>query len=439
MTDMDTAKCNSNQKILVLGCCATGAKFTPMNHKITGNRLLDAISCGDTIPVTLPDIERELKELYQLGCRYYHIHARNPQTREQSCENDLYTNYGRIIANYVPKMILSYGASRNGVEVAQSVRDAGEWERISQIELPLDCGGAHLVTAQAAVELQIVCDMERRGFISLDHGTGEFRILRPLAEYIPSSLESDIKLEVNSTDNGKNYGKSSPNLQFQVLKRSLKQRCDMGLPYEVEWVQRARSRFLTWFMLHEMGPELAEIGRLNICVLFGFSPKLPFPTTYSDFRAVVAQAKSVASGHSKEKEFRISVTVGAAVLPQHAANLTLPMDIGPMSGSVISPTDRIVGYASQRDSGVDVVRVGLEDTPYKIDKCGTIIPTTNVDLVETARRTIELNDAIVADGPCDHPFFDDLGFSRTASPCWSSAEFGPNAARAPLKNPVWIV
>ncbi|OOK68313.1 hypothetical protein BZL29_6992 [Mycobacterium kansasii] len=60
-------------------------------------------------------------------------------------------------------MLISFGASRNGVEVKEAIRRYGEWERISQSALPLHLGGAHFVTGQAAVELQIILDLERRG------------------------------------------------------------------------------------------------------------------------------------------------------------------------------------------------------------------------------------------------------------------------------------
>lgn len=32
----------------------------------------------------MSEVEDDMKSLYAMGCRYYHIHARNPLTGEQS-------------------------------------------------------------------------------------------------------------------------------------------------------------------------------------------------------------------------------------------------------------------------------------------------------------------------------------------------------------------
>ena len=112
----------SHKKSLILGCCATGAKFTPRNHKLTGNRIFDSICSGDLIPVDLQEIGRELDALLKVGCRYWHIHARNPQTKEQSCDNNLYSQYSSLARKRNSGLLISFGGSRNGIEIASALQ-----------------------------------------------------------------------------------------------------------------------------------------------------------------------------------------------------------------------------------------------------------------------------------------------------------------------------
>ena len=356
---------------------------------MTGNRIYDAICSGDLIPVSFGDIQTELDQLIQSGCGYWHIHARNPSTREQSCDNDLYYHYSAIAKRLNPHLLVSFGGSRNGSEIAESLRDKGEWDRISQIALALDDGGAHFVTAQAAIELQIVCDLERQGYVEFDHHTGNFELLKNLECYVPSGIVRKADIEVNSTHNGGNYGCSSACVQLEILQHCLFERSKLGLPFEVEWVQHARSRFLTWLLLNYFSKQQTVPKRLNITLLFGFSPRLPFPLKYDDFQRVVCHAKDIATGHPNQEQIKVTVAVGAAVLPQHSGKCTVLMDVGPLKGQLLTPIDRLIAYAVEPASNIDVIRVGLEDTPYVQDANYTLLPTTNIQLVQHARALIE--------------------------------------------------
>lgn len=379
----------SAKKSVILGCCATGAKFTPINHKVTGNRIYDAICSGDLIPVDFDEIQIELARLIQSGCRYWHIHARNPSTREQSCDNELYYHYSTLAKRLNPHLLVSFGGSRNGPEIAERIRVKGEWDRISQIALSLDRGGAHFVTAQAAIELQIVCDLERQGFVEFNHNTGDFNLLRDIESYTPSGVVRKAGIEVNSTHNGGNYGQSSAKIQLELLQHCLVERSKLGLPFEVEWVQHARSRFLTWLLLHYFSKQKSVPKRLNITLLFGFSPRLPFPLSYEDFHRVVCHAKDIATGHPNQEQIKVTVAVGAAILPQHSAKCTAFMDVGPLKGQLLTPIDRLIAYAVEPASNIDVIRVGLEDTPYVQDANYTLLPTTNIQLLQHSRALIE--------------------------------------------------
>lgn len=149
-------------KTLILGCCSTGAKYTPLNHHPSGDAVLDRICTGVDIAITEEEIAREVEELTNLGCRYYHYHGRNPLTREQTTDNDIYRRISLLVQRLSPDMLISFGASRNGREVIQRISANGEWERVSHAGLSLGAGGAHFITMQAAIELQIVCGLEDR-------------------------------------------------------------------------------------------------------------------------------------------------------------------------------------------------------------------------------------------------------------------------------------
>lgn len=152
-----------SRKTLILGCASTGAKFTPRNHAATGDRLLDSICTGATIRTAPGELLDEARQLYEMGCRYYHYHARNPLTQEQTTDNDIYQAVSRALQNRFPDLMLSFGASRNGSEVQENIRRFGEWERVSHCAIPLHLGGAHFVTIQAAIELQVICELEKQG------------------------------------------------------------------------------------------------------------------------------------------------------------------------------------------------------------------------------------------------------------------------------------
>lgn len=387
-------------KAIILGCCSTGAKFTPLNHCSTGDELFDRISTGENIAVDRDEIAAEVKKLTELGCRYYHYHARNPHSREQTTDNAVYRDIGALVQSLSPDMLISFGASRNGPEVQRNIAAHGEWERVSQTDLPLEQGGAHFVTMQAAIELQMICDLERqtgpltRDFIESD-GFAE-----AVAHYTPSARLEDVRMDVNSTTNGSNYGRSSPAIQLDVYGRAIAARRRLHLLDEVEWVQTIRSYALTRMAILHRDLGLGGRDQLNITLLFGFSPKLPFPKSYAEFRSVVAMAKSLErDSRDGPRRRRISISVGAAVLPQHAAREIRPLDVGRNAGIPADALHRLIAYAAQPDSEVDILRVGMEDMPFLLDEDGHLRPTDNVELCRVAADGLLRNGATLLTDP----------------------------------------
>jgi len=384
--------------LTVLGSAVTGAKFTPMNHRETANPLMDRICRGDDVPISEEEIEREAQSLYRLGCRYFHYHARNFKTREQTTDSRVYSRIGSLLRAWLPDMLVSFGASRNGSEVMESIATNGEWERVSQAALGLEQGGAHFVTTQAAIELQIICELERRLGRPLDPefvlGKGFLDLLH---SYIPSEEVDRMDLETNSTAGGGNYGSTSPAVQYRVLARAIAARDACGLLHEVEWVQFARSLAMTRMAVEQPDIGLGGNGRLNITILFGFSPRLPFPETYADFKQVVAAAKSLeldlATGQRRRT---VTVSVGAAVLPQHAARHVRALDIGRFRGRNACALRRLATWAAQPDSGVDILRSGMEDTPYEMHPDSGLRPANNVRLCEIAAEEFTQNGGQIA-------------------------------------------
>ncbi len=282
-----------SRKTLILGCASTGAKFTPRNHAATGDRLLDSICTGATIRTAPGELLDEARQLYEMGCRYYHYHARNPLTQEQTTDNDIYQAVSRALQNRFPDLMLSFGASRNGSEVQENIRRFGEWERVSHCAIPLHLGGAHFVTIQAAIELQVICELEKqRRKLDLDYASSP-AFLADLRDYQPSTALERAELQTHSTSKGADYGVTSPMTQFQVYRNAIQARQKLGLFHEVEWVQHVRSYAMTRFAVEHPRLRLGGSGQLNVILLFGFSPRLPFPETYQQFRAVIESAKSL--------------------------------------------------------------------------------------------------------------------------------------------------
>ena len=375
---------------IVLGTAVTGAKFTPGNHLQTGAPLVDRICRGDDIPVSEHELVREACSLYFAGCRYFHYHARNFETREQTTLNTVYSRISNLVRLMCPEMLISFGASRNGIEVQNNIARRGEWERVSQAELPLQYGGAHFVTTQAAIELQVICHLERKLGRRIDSAyakSAEF--LADIQSYCPSTHEEKATLETNSTANGGNYGSSSPATQIEVYSRAINARNTRGLLHEVEWVQLDRSLAMTRMAIERPEIRLGGNGRLNITILFGFSPRLRFPESYEEFKHVVDTARSLERDLVTGKKQRtITISVGAAILPQHAAEHVKEIDVGPFRGQKACALRRLAAWAAQPDSGVDILRSGMEDTPYEVDLEEGILPTSNVRLCEIAAREL---------------------------------------------------
>lgn len=142
-------------------------------------------------------------------------------------------------------------------------------------------------------------------------------------------------MQTHSTSKGADYGVTSPMTQFQVYRNAIQARQKLGLFHEVEWVQHVRSYAMTRFAVEHPRLRLGDSGQLNVILLFGFSPRLPFPETYQQFRAVIESAKSLEYdiGEPCVRKRKVSITVGAAVMPQHAAQHFRPLDVGPRAGT----------------------------------------------------------------------------------------------------------
>lgn len=364
--------------------CIDRRKFTPRNHYLTGDQLLDSICTGVTIKADQDAIVQEAIELYNLGCRYYHYHARNPLTQEQTTDNDIYQAVSRHIQRSCKDVLLSFGASRNGKEVQENIKRFGEWERVSQCALPLHFGGAHFVTIQAAIELQIICELEKK-IQKLDF---EYMyspaFLEDIREYVPSERVAQATMETNSTNKGADYGSTSPLIQFQVYKSAISARRQLALFHEVEWVQLARSYGMTRFAVEHPSLQLGSSGQLNIILLFGFSSRLPFPSSYEEFCNIIEVAKSLEFDISNPdyRKRKITITVGAAIIPQQAHLHYKRVDVGPRKGTEMCALRRLATYACQPGSGVDILRVGMEDTPYGVDENGEVHMCDNQQLMD---------------------------------------------------------
>ena len=309
---------------LILGSAVTGAKFTPRNHRPTRDAVIDAAASGLMIQHKMSDVVDEAKRLADMGARYWHYHARNPDTNEQTTDNAIYQHASQAVQDYDDSVAISFGASRNGGEVKSAIQEGGEWERVSQAALPLHMGGAHFVTTQAAVELQVIIDLERRLGRLSRHFVSSSEFDEAVDRYTPSQKVSEAALDTYSTSNGANYGSTSPATQMEVLSRSIAERNRLYLPHEIEWVQLDLSYAATRFSIQHPDIALGSSGQLNITLLFGFSPAFPFPTTYGEFLEAVNLAKSLEFDSNGIRRRHVTISVGAAVIPQHLDRYCVP-------------------------------------------------------------------------------------------------------------------
>jgi hypothetical protein len=296
-------------------------------------------------------------------------------------------------------MLLSWGASRNGPEVMERIARFDEWERVSHAGLPLGAGGAHFVTLQAAIELQILRDLEQRTRPVTEAYIRSGEFLDDIRAYRPSAALEDVVMDTHSTANGGNYGRSSPAIQMRAYGRAIAARRALGLWHEVEWVQFLRSWAMTRFAIAHDDLALAAGGQLNVTILFGFSPKLPFPTSYQEFRTVVQAAKSLEFDADGRRRRGVTIAVGAAVLPQHARKHVGRLTEGRRVIDDACALRRLVAYAARPDSDVDILRAGMEDTPYVVDDVGRIRPTTNGELARRVAAWIDSEGANIVLDP----------------------------------------
>lgn len=92
-------------------------------------------------------------------------------------------------------------------------------------------------------------------------------------------------------------------------------------------------------------------------------------------------AKTLEFDHDGQKRRHVTISVGAAVIPQHAAKHCVPMDVGVDQGRVVGPLQRLVHYACQPEARVDIVRSGLEDTPYHFNEKSGLTLAGNTQLL----------------------------------------------------------
>jgi hypothetical protein len=253
------------------------------------------------------------------------------------------------------------------------------------------------VTIQAAVELQVICELERLNrTLTLDY-VSSVDFLQAVATHEPSDRVQKTQLETYSTSKGADYGRTSPLIQFEVYRNAIRARQKLGLFHEVEWVQLVRSYAMTRYAIEHPDLRLGSSGQLNIILLFGFSPRLPFPESYAEFKTVVDTAKSLEYdlGEPGVRRRHVTITVGAAVLPQQAHEHLRKLDVGLRRGSQVCALRRLAAYAAQPDSQVDILRVGMEDTPYELDGRGNLHIADNLQLLSNAIEELEANGAKV--------------------------------------------
>ena len=100
-------------------------------------------------------------------------------------------------------------------------------------------------------------------------------------------------------------------------------------------------------------------------------------------------AKSLEYDVSGRRVRSVTISAGAAVLPQHAPAHVKELEFGSRKGQLAGPMERLACYAAQLDSEVDVIRCGMEDSPYIVTPDGEVTLTDNLGLAHQVRAMVD--------------------------------------------------
>ncbi|MBN8531971.1 MAG: hypothetical protein J0L97_08955 [Alphaproteobacteria bacterium] len=116
---------------------------------------------------------------------------------------------------------------------------------------------------------------------------------------------------------------------------------------------------------------------VNVVVLFGFSDELRIPESYEDFQAAILRVREAMP---EGMDFRITV---GAVVRKHEAHRQRPLDPEVSGSPVLDDVQRVCDYCLREDSGVDMFRTGVEDSPYRLI-AGVVREVSNEENVRMA-------------------------------------------------------
>ena len=245
-------------KPIIIGCAFTGARFN-----ISAS---DSAVRAKYMPLSPQQNIAEAIQVYQLGARYMHFHARNPNTGEQFADSRWYQEVCQGMRQHLPMAVISFGSSRHGREVLQAIQDRGEIARSCGLEAKPD-----YFTNFAAVEIAMFDSRDNRDLSDNLHPRNIQQHYRTVVHRMNELL---VCQEVEITT----YPKSLAALE------KIKDNPNLGLLYP-----------------------------LNMVILLGFSSLLPISKQAYD---------EVVERSSKLLEGRVgTITIGSVIRPHESTEL----------------------------------------------------------------------------------------------------------------------
>jgi hypothetical protein len=326
---------------IVLSLATTGPSYSPNSFP--------------SIPTEIDDVLLDTNRAYDLGFRFFHHHARNPET-------------GLQFSNLKYNEILFRETKRNN----PGALVGGATSRKGEVELQIDQRARHLrKRCGGQISLADLARIE----VAVRAAAVEARPDR-ITTFTPTELKlTNCISEEDLAETAKGYSEltrrewSNPEVMRQYY-RALRSRCvELGVAEELELTTD-----LAFPVIERIAddPTLGLPRNLFVLFLFGYSSRLPI--NRSCFDRALAWVDSLES----RAGIRIHVTVGAAIPPHLAVETERRRNQAlPQGKHDIREVFEWVAESKR----VDSFRVGLEDVPVMWGR-----PTNNIELAIHARE-----------------------------------------------------
>ena len=311
---------------IVLATALTGARYSPWLLKDTKDVALDPKFYAQHMPITPEQVTQDVRGSYTYGARFFHVHARNPQTGAQWANLDWYDKVAQGIREIDPNVVISFPTSRK-MEVGKGIED-----RLKLLEM-----------------------IQKNSPGRVDRAYAEFKVRGVAVEAHPDTLTTFTVPEVTMLGNLKNRlgveetpGWTDPEVMKLYYEFLIQRTKELGVMQEIE---------ITTMGQFDVLKRMAESGKyhmdapMHFVVLLGFSDGLPIDK--KTYEVALKEIEDLRKG----VEHPAVITVGAVIPPQKAKKeSSIRFEPGKHD------YHEVMQWVTD-DHRVGLFRVGLEDTP----------------------------------------------------------------------------